>query len=261
MIDTLIITTFVFVTILYFAAQWIKDASIMDIFWGLGFILNTFTALYLSYYNNVELSPSVVKLATGLLILIWGIRLSWHILSRHRGEDPRYVAWRHDWGATYWWRSYAQIFLLQGALMLLILTPVILLMGTSIASYSKIIFGLGILIWLKGFIFESVADYQLEKFRENVFNKGKLLTHGVWKYSRHPNYFGEALQWWGIFIIVLSVTPSPAPWYVLIIGPLTITLLIRFVSGVPMTEERMKKNPHFHAYASKTNAFFPWFPK
>lgn len=261
MIDTLIITTLIFVTVLYFCARYVKDASIMDIFWGLGFILNTAMALYLSYYNNIESTPSLVKMVVGLLILIWGVRLSWHILSRHRGEDPRYVAWRQEWGSTYWWRSYVQIFLLQGALMLLILTPVILLMGTAIVSYSPIILWLGVIIWLKGFIFETVADYQLEKFRENVLNRGKLLTHGLWRYSRHPNYFGEALQWWGIFFVVLSASPIAAPWYVLAIGPVVITVLIRFVSGVPMTEARMQKNPHFHTYASRTNAFIPWFSK
>lgn len=261
MIDTLMLTTFIFVTVLYFAARWISDASIMDIFWGLGFILNTTMAVYLSYYNNIVGALALPKLIICLLVLIWGIRLSWHILARHRGEDPRYVAWRKDWGSTYWWRSYVQIFLLQGALMLLVLTPVILFMGSAVATYSVSILGLGAFIWLVGFVFEAVADWQLERFRENVLNRGKLLTHGLWRYSRHPNYFGEVVQWWGIFVATLCVPTITSQWYLLVIGPLVITVLIRFVSGVPMTEARMRQNKHFHAYAVQTNTFVPWFSK
>jgi steroid 5-alpha reductase family enzyme len=117
----------------------------------------------------------------------------------------------------------------------------------------------GVGVWLIGFIFESISDTQMAKFKKNHLNKGKLLTNGLWKYSRHPNYFGEVVQWWGIFLVALSA--GTVAWYLLIIGPCVISLLIRFVSGVPLAESRMKDRVEFKHYASKTNALIPWFAK
>lgn len=261
MFELFAIVTFIFVTGLYFIANRIKDASIMDIFWGIGFILNTILALVISYLDSGYID--IIKFVLLTLISIWGVRLTLHILHRHKGEDKRYVAWRNDWGANYWWRSYAQIFLLQGLLMLIILSPIIIFITTSFnnlfLNYNYV--AIGVIIWLFGFAFETIGDNELAKFIANSENKGKLLTSGLWKYTRHPNYFGEAVQWWGIFVIVICSQPLVAPWYILIIGPATITVLLRFVSGVPMTEKGMAKNPEFANYASRTNIFFPWFSK
>ena len=116
---------------------------------------------------------------------------------------------------------------------------------------------LGMCIWLFGFIFESLADRELASFAKDPNNKGKILQTGLWKYSRHPNYFGEVLSWWGIWIIAISV--SGGVWT--IIGPITITVLILYVSGVPLLEERLKNRDGYLDYTRKTNKFFPWRPK
>ncbi len=257
MFETLILTTLLFVTVLYFAALYLRDASIMDMFWGVGFILIAAQSLYIAYYNNLDMS--IPKLVVTALVVVWGVRLSWHIFSRHTGEDARYVSWRNEWGSSYWWRSYVQIFLLQGGLMLLIMLPIMLLDFSTIVGFSMRMLWIGASVWFVGFLFESIADLQLSYFKSHAMNKGKLLTSGLWRLSRHPNYFGEAVQWWGIFIIALSA--SSVAWLYLVIGPVVITLLLRFVSGVPLTEKRMKRNPQFYTYASQTNAFIPWFPK
>jgi len=259
MFGTLILTMLLFVTVIYFAALYLRDASIMDIFWGVGFILIAVQSLYIAFYNNLDVSlPKLI--ATGLVV-IWGARLSLHIFARHNGEDPRYAQWRHDWGSTYVWRSYIQIFLLQGALALIITLPVTLLNFSTVISSAVSMNWLwvGCAIWAAGFLFESVADLQLSYFKSHPANKGKLLTMGLWQYSRHPNYFGEAVQWWGVFVVALSV--MSVSWYLLIIGPVVITYFIRFVSGVPLLENRMKRNSQFAHYAAKTNAFIPWFSK
>ena len=116
---------------------------------------------------------------------------------------------------------------------------------------------LGLVIWITGFIFESVGDKQLAVFLKNPDNRSKVIQSGLWKYTRHPNYFGEATMWWGIFVLALSV---PLGWSG-IISPLTITFMLLFVSGVPMLEKKMMENPEFREYAKVTSKFIPWFPK
>lgn len=123
-------------------------------------------------------------------------------------------------------------------------------------NYSFLSFG--ILVWVFGFLFESLADYELSLFLKNPGNKGRVMKSGLWKYSRHPNYFGEVLLWWGIFLISLQTT---SPWYLPVVGPLTITVLILFVSGIPMLEKKYGKSREYQDYAKKTNVFIPFPPK
>lgn len=223
-----------------------------DIAWGIGFILMA----WLSWNLNIDFNQKGLLLAT--LITIWGVRLALHIFKRNHGkpEDYRYQVWRQEWGKWFYLRSYGQVYLLQGILLFLIILPVLLVnnKNNQALGYLDI---LGILVWLAGFFFESIGDKQLSEFIKNPGNKGRLMQSGLWKYTRHPNYFGEVTQWWGIWLVAMG---EPISWFG-IIGPLTITFLILKVSGIPMLEKKMKDKPEFAEYARRTNKFFPWFQK
>jgi steroid 5-alpha reductase family enzyme len=193
-----------------------------------------------------------------ILIFIWGVRLSTHVFARnrHKPEDPRYTEWRAKWGRYQILGSFLQVFLLQSILLFLIAVPALIIITTKGGSFT-IVDAIGIAVWLIGFYFESTGDAQLRRFVSNPENKGKLMTEGLWHYSRHPNYFGEISMWWGIWIIALSV---PFGIYG-IIGPLVITMLITKVSGIPLVEKAFAKKPEFEAYKQKTSILFPLPPK
>ena len=226
--------------------------DVADVAWGLGFVLLAWT----SFLLGPAQSPR--GFIVGLLISVWGIRLAWHIHTRNRGkaEDYRYATWREEWGRWFYLRSYLQVYILQGILLFLIVCPV-LLINKSINTDFNYFDLLGVAVWLLGFIFESVGDAQLARFIKDPANKGKLIQTGLWRYTRHPNYFGEVTMWWGIWLVALSV-----PYGLFgIIGPLAITVLILKVSGIPMLEKKMSLNPDFAEYKRKTSVFIPWFPK
>ncbi len=227
-----------------------KRNDVADVAWGLGFILLTWSSFLLFA------SFSLRGLIASILVSIWGSRLAWHIHRRNRNkkEDYRYLAWRKEWGRFFYIRSYFQVYLLQGALLYLIIVPVLLINSNAGSSFN-IIDVLGILVWLLGFFFEAVGDAQLARFLQKPTNRGKIMQSGLWRYSRHPNYFGEVTQWWGLFLLALSL---PSGW-VGIIGPLTITILILKVSGIPMLEKKMAENPEFAEYKRRTSIFIPWF--
>ncbi len=130
--------------------------------------------------------------------------------------------------------------------------------SSDIASLRVVDF-IGLFIWIIGFLFQSIGDYQLKQFVSNRENKGRIIKSGLWKYTRHPNYFGEATMWWGIFVIGLN--PSSNAGLYGIFSPLIITYMLLFVSGVPMLEKKYKDNEEFQKYAKVTNKFVPWFPK
>ena len=243
---------FIYFMIFFIVAQSIKNNSIVDMGWGAGFIV---VALGTLFYQGAYLERNLL---ITLLILIWGGRLAYHIIRRNWGkpEDFRYAKWRQDWGRWLVPRAFLQVFMLQGLLMLVISYPIIIINtypqpGLGLLDY------LGLIVWIIGFYFESVGDRQLAEFKKDPANKGHVIKSGLWKYTRHPNYFGEATMWWGIFLIALSV---PFGWSA-VISPLTITLMLLYVSGVPLLEKKYKDNEEFQAYARVTNRFFPWFPK
>ena len=192
------------------------------------------------------------------LVSIWGLRLAWHITSRNKGktEDYRYLAWRRQWGKWFYLRSYAQVYLLQGFLLYLIALPV-LAINNSMASPLRWLDLIGLVVWLLGFLFETVGDAQLAQFIKHSANKGKLMQSGLWAYTRHPNYFGEVTLWWGVWITSLSSTSN----WLSVLGPLTITLLILKVSGIPLLERKMAKHPDFPAYKRRVSVFFPLPPR
>uniref|UniRef100_UPI003D81A683 DUF1295 domain-containing protein n=1 Tax=Trichloromonas sp. TaxID=3069249 RepID=UPI003D81A683 len=237
----------------WFVAAQVKGRNdVADVAWGLGFIL----AAAVSLVAGGQYSPRA--LLVSLLVLTWGIRLALHIHTRNRGksEDPRYRQWREDWGRWFVLRSFLQIFMLQGLLLLLVAMPVILVNASPPVPLGWLD-GLGFLLWLTGFLFEAVGDWQLLRFTRAPGNRGKLMTEGLWRYSRHPNYFGEVTLWWGLWLMAL-----PVPYGLWgVIGPLTITLLILKVSGIPMLEERYQGRADFAAYRRRTSPFFPLPPK
>ena len=250
-------TTAALIIFVYFFAFFIigtalRNNSIVDIGWGIGFVLVAWLLLL------TRLPAAAPEVVMALLVTLWGVRLYIHIMRRNRGkrEDFRYANFRKAWGKWVVPRAFVQVYLLQGIFMLAISLPFIM-KPDVIAPASPVLLILGLLVFTTGFAFEAIGDQQLTDFLQNPDNKGKLMTQGLWRYTRHPNYFGEATLWWGIFLIAVSGGAS----IITIISPITITLLLLFVSGVPMLERAMKKRPGYAAYAAKTSIFFPWFPK
>ena len=244
----------VLVTLLWIWSVFIKNVSIVDIFWGVGFVV--VNAFYV--FNSGELHARKIVILT--LVSIWGLRLALYLASRNigKGEDFRYQEFRKNYGPErYWWFSFFQTFLLQGVLIMIIS---ITLLGVSVGDSSGdlgLLDYIGIGVWLVGFAFEAGGDYQLAVFKKNAENKGKVLDTGFWKYTRHPNYFGDAAVWWAYAIFSIA-----AGSYWQIIGALIMTVLIIKVSGVSLLEKTLKESkPQYRDYIQRTNSFFPWFPK
>jgi len=230
------------------------DASIVDVFWGLGFVVVAWlTFLQADGYLGR-------KALITLLTTLWGLRLALYILVRNwgHGEDRRYRAWRAQYGPRFWWVSLFTVFGLQG-LLLWIISLVLQVGQISAIPARLVIFDLlGVMIWTAGFIFEAVADWQLYRFKADPENKGKVMNKGLWAYTRHPNYFGETLVWWGLFLITLA-TPGSG-WVV--ISPVLITFLLLKVSGVTLLEKTIvESRPEYEEYIKSTSSFIPWFPK
>ena len=244
----LVLVLFVYMSLWFVVSLIKKRNDVADVAWGLGFVLMTWTSFFLSGTSGAR------GVLVGILVAVWGLRLAWHIHARNKGkaEDYRYLAWRKEWGKWFYLRSYAQVYLLQGLLLFLIVLAV-LLINTSADIALGIRDAIGVVVWLFGFYFEVVGDAQLARFIKNPENKGKLMQSGLWAYTRHPNYFGEVVQWWGLWLVALSV---PNGW-IGIIGPLTITFLILKVSGIPMLEKKMAENPEFAEYKRRVSVFLP----
>lgn len=247
---SLLAIIFGFMTFLYIIAHMKQNNSIVDIGWGLGFIIIALTTFFKS--SNHQPLHFII---TGLII-IWGLRLAIHIYLRNKGkgEDKRYTAMRASWGKWHAIYSFFQVFMLQGFLMLIIAYPIILINSTSPAPLTMLSF-IGLSMWFIGFFFESVGDYQLTQFLKNPVNKGRIMRYGLWKYTRHPNYFGELMMWWGIFISTISL---PGGLFT-IISPLMMTFLLLYVSGIPLLEKPLNENPEFQEYKKVTNPLIPWF--
>lgn len=243
---SILLVLFIYFTLLYVLALLKKNASILDIAWGAGFVL----IAWISFFN----SDTSLGLLVTMLVTLWGGRLTYHIYKRNAGkaEDSRYQKFREDWGSNFALRAYFQLFLGQGLLMYLIAQGYLYINLHGEMKFPAMVF-IGLCIWIIGFYFESVGDAQLKKFLQKPENKGKIMNQGLWRYTRHPNYFGEATMWWGIYIIALAVGAS---WY-LIISPLVITVLVRYVSGVPILERAFKDMPGFKEYSEQTSVFFP----
>jgi steroid 5-alpha reductase family enzyme len=239
----------VYMSLFFFYAMYKQDNSVVDVAWGTGFILIAwYTLIANGFYKPYQILVTA-------LVTIWGMRLSWHIYLRNRGrgEDPRYAAWRRQWV----WvklRSFLQVFMLQGIILLIIAYPIIFINSSITPNLGWFAYA-GLALWLFGFMFESIGDYQLKQFLADARNRGHIMRQGLWNYTRHPNYFGESCMWWGIFIIACGV---PLGWTTFV-SPLLLTYLLLYVSGIPLAEQQLQNNPEFKEYARTTNSFFPWF--
>ena len=241
-----------FILVVYAIAQFIKDNSIVDIAWGIGFII----AASISFLESNKFFSQ--NLLVNSLVVIWGLRLAIYIFIRHHGkpEDYRYKEMRDSWGKNVLLMGLLKVFLPQVIVMYIIAFPVLAVNsfphdGLQITDIA------GAIIWLTGFYFEAVSDMQMFRYKKDPANKGKVMKYGLWKFTRHPNYFGEAAMWWGIFIIAI---PS-GYWYLSLLSPVVITLLIIKVTGVELLEKKYKDNPEYQEYIRKTSSFIPLPPK
>lgn len=231
-----------------------KRNDVVDIAWGLGFVFAVWKAL------DLNPMPGRLSYLAWALVTVWGVRLSGHILGRNRGksEDFRYKKWREDWGDLFYIRSFLQVYMLQGFLMLLVVSPALVTVGLQNTVDVSAWAWAGIITWAFGFYFEAVGDWQLKRFITSPKNKGQIMNQGLWKFTRHPNYFGEVVQWWGLWLICLSSSLPGTTKLFALIGPVTITVLILKVSGIPLLEQKYAKNADYQKYAKRTNKFFPW---
>ncbi len=239
----------------------IRDVSFIDAFWAFGMVLLAWSS-WLQIDGQGRRADVLLALTS-----IWGLRLSWHLFSRWRahGEDPRYakiigkVIESKGWS----WRKTAllSVFLTQAPLLFITCLPAQL--GIWASEGGRTIMGpvgwAGVIIAIIGIMFETISDAQLKAFRANPANKGKVLETGLWRYTRHPNYFGDACTWWGIWLIAAET----GPWgWASVIGPIFLTFTLTKWSGKPLLEHSLKKSrPEYAAYIERTSGFFPWPPR
>jgi len=243
----------VMMILLWLVSIKIKNVSIIDLFWGFGFVV----AGWVYFINTEGFETRKILLMT--MVTTWGLRLSIFLAWRNlgKGEDFRYRKFRKDFGEErYWWYSFFSVFLLQGVLMWLISAT---LLGAQFSTTMElgILDFTGVAIWIIGIVFEAGGDFQLARFKANPANKGKVFDKGFWRYTRHPNYFGDAAIWAGYGLICIS---AGSYWPVL--GTVLMTVLIIKVSGVALLEKTLHTTkPGYKEYVRKTSAFIPWFPK
>ncbi len=249
--------TVLLVTHLGFILAWrFRRNDIADVIWGLGFV----AAMIGAGGSNHELG--LLQKMVVATVGIWALRLSLHIGRRvlqSEHEDTRYLNWRKQWGRYWLIRSYLQVFILQAILLILISLPIQRLLSSRPQEIGSLAW-MGFSLWLLGLAIESTADRQLRRFKLNPANRGKIMDQGLWGWSRHPNYFGEVTQWWGIYFMTFTDSYMHELWW-LVLSPLLLTFLILKVSGVPMLEKLMEGRPGFAEYQRRTSVFFPWPPK
>jgi len=239
-------------TLLWFLSLRLRDASIVDIFWGPLFL--TLTVVYVALRPDGFTERQLLIVA---LVAIWSVRLGTHIAARHagKGEDERYARWRHQHGSAWPVRSLFQVFWLQAFLAWIISAPLLVAVGS--AEGWSWLDAVGVGVWLIGFAFEAIGDYQLTAFIRDPDNRGRTMRSGLWRYSRHPNYFGDATQWWGIWLIATSA----GGWWT-IFAPILMTFLLVRVSGVGLLERTIADRREGYAdYMASTSAFIPLPPR
>ena len=241
-------------TLLWVLSLALRDSSIVDPFWGTGFVVVNWL-----YFALTPGGFPARKWLICILVTIWGLRLSLHLLRRNwgKGEDFRYRKWREEAGNRWWWMSFFRVFLLQGVLLWIISAPLLAAQIRPTPERLTWLDWIGAVVWAVGFFFEAVGDLQLTRFRSNPANKGKVLNTGVWRYTRHPNYFGDAAQWWGYFLIAVAGGGFWTIW-----SPIWMTVMLLRVSGVTLLEKTLSTTkPGYQEYVESTSAFVPWFPR
>lgn len=235
------------------ASLFFKNVTLVDSLWGTGFVLIAWSTFICSEGAVARKWLSVI------LVTLWGARLSIYLTLRNwgRGEDPRYASWRVKSGNRFWWQSLLKVFVLQALFMWVIALPLQYAQFAAVPRHLTVLDIVGAFAWVVGFIFEAMGDAQLAAFKADPANKGKVLDRGLWAYSRHPNYFGEALMWWAIFLVALA---TPGSWWT-VIGPISITAVLLKMTGIPLTEKLLvERRPGYAEYIRKTSAFIPWLP-
>jgi steroid 5-alpha reductase family enzyme len=241
-------------TLVWLLSLVVRNASIVDSFWGPGFVVLAACAPFLAGARTWR------DLLVFALVTIWAARLAAHVTVRNwrKGEDWRYRKWRDEAGGKFWWTSYIRVFIVQGLLLVLVAAPILAVSASH--GPTRVTWGdiAGSILWLAGLSFEAISDFQLARFKRLPENRGRVMDRGLWRYSRHPNYFGEAVVWWGLLLVALS-TPHG---YWAAIGPVTITFLLVRVSGVRMLEKGMlDRKPDYADYVRRTHSFVPWLPR
>ena len=243
-----------FMTALWIVSLILRNASIVDIFWGPGFVVSNWV-----YFAFTPDGFPARKWLISALVTIWGLRLGLYVLWRNWGEpeDFRYRKWREEEGERWWWLSFFRVFLLQGILMWIISAPLLAAQVNPAPEQLTALDYVALAVWALGFFFEAMGDLQLARFRANPDNNGKVLSSGVWRYTRHPNYFGDATQWWGFYLVAVA---GGGFWTVF--SPVLMTLLLLRVSGVTLLEKSLKEaKPDYKEYIETTSPFIPWFPR
>jgi steroid 5-alpha reductase family enzyme len=241
-------TTLALVSVLWLASVLLRDASIIDMFWGVLFVAIAW-ALLVACRDAV--APKMLLVT--LMVTIWGLRLAFHLAMRNlgQGEDSRYVLWRLNGGANWWLKTYYRIYLLQGAMAVIVAAPIV-------AAFYRprdffIVNAVGFVLWLAGFLLEFAADLQLTRFRARADTRTQVMNEGLWRLSRHPNYFGDALQWWGLGLVAFT----GATWWA-VVGPLAMTLFFIYLSNDVLEKGLAKRRPGYASYVANTSAFFLW---
>jgi steroid 5-alpha reductase family enzyme len=251
---TLLLTTLA-VTSLAFAVLWLAsllrdDCSVVDVYWGPGFVVIGWIGIL--SMPDVRATAVIVVLA----VTVWGLRLGAHLTARFRrssSEDSRYAAMRAKAGPSFRWTSLVTVFLLQAAILWAIAAPIHVVVIGSDAPPARALVAIGLLVFLAGFALEVLADAALARFRREAENRGQLLTTGLFGWVRHPNYLGEIVLWWGIGLMAFAGTRNILAFA----GPLLLTLLILFVSGVPMLDRSFRQRQGYEAWAARTPALWP----
>jgi len=242
-------------TLVWLGTRKTNDVSIVDVFWGLGFVIVVGGCLVLAPSTDTR------TLLLTSLISLWGLRLAWHLFRRwssHSEEDVRYAQMRANSKGDFAVQSLFKVFWLQAIILWIVAMPIQLAILNGQATPLGLLDILGILVFAIGFGLEVIADRQLRQFKKNPDNKGKVLRTGLWAWSRHPNYFGEAVLWWGLFLIACAVEGV----IYTIISPILMTFLLVRVSGVRMLDGILKDTkPAYADYMASTSSFIPWPPK
>ncbi len=236
-------------TLVWAVSLAVRDAGIADVFWGPGFVV-----LGCWYIWSADTSPGWRGWLVTALAALWAIRLALHIGARNigQGEDFRYREWREQAGASFWWVSFFKVFLLQGITLWVVSSPLLLAHG-DVGSRAAAIDVIGLALFAVGLVIETVADLQLARFKADPTKRGKVLDTGLWSRSRHPNYFGEAVLWWGIGLLAV-----PTGGWLAVIGPALLSFLLVEVSGVAMLDGAMiERRPGYSEYVRNTPAFVP----
>lgn len=231
-----------------------RDVSIVDIVWGPAFAVVAVVGLVVGEGAGSR------RVLLAVLVGVWGLRLGGYLAWRNlgHGEDRRYQRMRRHHAPHFWIVSLATVFLLQGVLVLVVSLPVQLAAGAVEPTGLGPLAALGTVLWLVGLAFEAVGDAQLARFKADPDNEGQVMDRGLWSWTRHPNYFGDACVWWGLFLVAAET--GAGRWGV--VGPLAMTVLLLRVSGVALLEKDIgRRRPGYAAYAERTSAFLPRPPR